>query len=68
MTALIRDQQMLANPKSSTVFQADDLVGLIGEGEDVAAAERLIGGERELRGAGTGPAPVGRAGEAEAHI
>lgn len=45
--ALIRDQQMLANPKSSTLFHTDDLVGLIGEGRDIAAAERLIAGEPE---------------------
>ncbi|NTV99948.1 MAG: sodium:proton exchanger [Oscillochloris sp.] len=42
--ALIRDQQMLANPKSSIVFYAEDLVGLIGDGGDVEAAERLIAG------------------------
>ncbi|GAB4426727.1 MAG: cation:proton antiporter [Chloroflexi bacterium OHK40] len=45
--ALIREQQLLANPKSSTRFQAGDLVGLIGEGADVAAAERMINGEAD---------------------
>lgn len=54
--ALIRGQQMLANPKSGTVFHAEDLVGLIGAAEDVFAAERLIGGEVERPGpARTGP-------------
>lgn len=52
--ALIRDQQMLANPKSSTVFAPGDLVGLIGEGEDVAAAERLIADEPGPHGAAVG--------------
>ncbi len=42
--ALIRNQQLIANPKSSTVFQAGDLLGLIGEQEQIAAAERLLSG------------------------
>lgn len=42
--ALIRNQQLIANPKSSTVFQVGDLVGLIGESEQIAAAEQLICG------------------------
>ncbi len=42
--ALIRNQQLIANPKSSTVFQAGDLLGLIGEQEQIAAAERLLAG------------------------
>ncbi|WP_299645279.1 cation:proton antiporter [uncultured Chloroflexus sp.] len=42
--AIIRNQQLIANPKSSTVFQAGDLVGLIGESEQIAAAEQLISG------------------------
>ncbi len=45
--ALMRNQQLLANPKSNTMFQAGDLVGLIGDSEDVAAAEHLIGGAPE---------------------
>jgi len=48
--ALIRDQQMLANPKSSTRFATGDLVGLIGEAEQVVAAERLISGALEPAG------------------
>jgi monovalent cation:H+ antiporter-2, CPA2 family len=40
--ALIRDQHMLANPKSGTIFREGDLIGLIGESEQIAAAERLI--------------------------
>ncbi|WP_232280663.1 cation:proton antiporter domain-containing protein [Chloroflexus aggregans] len=48
--ALIRNQQLIANPKSSTVFQAGDLLGLIGESEQIAAAEQLICGTPELVG------------------
>ncbi|WP_298815507.1 cation:proton antiporter domain-containing protein [Chloroflexus sp.] len=42
--ALIRNQQLIANPKSSTVFQAGDLLGLIGDHDQIAAAEQLICG------------------------
>jgi monovalent cation:H+ antiporter-2, CPA2 family len=42
--ALIRDQQTLANPKSSTVFRVGDMIALIGDSEQIAAAERLITG------------------------
>jgi len=42
--ALIRNQQLIANPKSSTVFQAGDLLGLIGDREQIAAAEQLLSG------------------------
>ncbi|WP_322488714.1 cation:proton antiporter [Chloroflexus sp.] len=47
--ALIRNQQLIANPKSSTVFQAGDLVGLIGESDQIAAAEQLISGATVAR-------------------
>ncbi|MEF3275065.1 MAG: cation:proton antiporter [Chloroflexus sp.] len=43
--ALIRNQQLIANPKSSTVFQVGDLLGLIGDRDQIAAAEQLICGE-----------------------
>jgi CPA2 family monovalent cation:H+ antiporter-2 len=36
--AIYRDGQLLANPKSQTVFQDGDQVGLIGEPEHIAAA------------------------------
>lgn len=61
--ALIRDQQMLANPKSSTVFYADDLVGLIGESEDVAAARQLIAGEPEPYAVPVNPPRLAQPGE-----
>jgi CPA2 family monovalent cation:H+ antiporter-2 len=53
--ALIREQQMLANPKSSTFFAANDMLGLIGEAEQVAAAERLIAGDPDPLNEAPGP-------------
>ncbi|MFV9506624.1 MAG: cation:proton antiporter [Oscillochloridaceae bacterium umkhey_bin13] len=44
LIAVIRNRQLIANPKSSLRFQPDDLLGLIGEADDVAAAEDLIAG------------------------
>jgi CPA2 family monovalent cation:H+ antiporter-2 len=43
VVALFRDEQVLPNPKSMTVFQAGDRIGLIGEAEQIAAAEQLLG-------------------------
>lgn len=37
--ALVRSHQVQANPKSSTLFQAGDLVGLIGEPDQIGQAE-----------------------------
>ncbi len=42
VVAIFRDDQLIPNPKSSTVFQADDRIGLIGDPEDVGAAEAWI--------------------------
>jgi CPA2 family monovalent cation:H+ antiporter-2 len=42
VVALLRDGQLMANPKSITVFQADDRIGLIGDQEEIEAAERLL--------------------------
>ena len=47
--AILRDQQVVANPKSATVLRPGDIVGLIGEAEHVAEARRLLAPE---------PAPV----------
>ncbi len=66
--ALIRSQQIIANPKSSTIFEPGDLVGLIGESDHVAAAEKLIAGEApqaaEMGAPLLGPAQPGEAGMA----
>jgi CPA2 family monovalent cation:H+ antiporter-2 len=42
VVAILRDRQLLANPKSMTVFQANDRIGLIGDQEEIAAAEKLL--------------------------
>jgi CPA2 family monovalent cation:H+ antiporter-2 len=43
--AILRDQQVMANPKSATVLRVGDVVGLIGEAEHVAQARRLLAPE-----------------------
>jgi CPA2 family monovalent cation:H+ antiporter-2 len=43
VVALIRDQQLLANPKSMTVFEAGDRIGLIGDQEQLEVARDLLG-------------------------
>ena len=42
VVAILRDRQLMANPKSMTVFQADDRVGLIGDKEELEAVEKLL--------------------------
>jgi monovalent cation:H+ antiporter-2, CPA2 family len=42
VVAILRDQQLMANPKSMTVFQADDRVGLIGDQGEIEAAEKVL--------------------------
>ena len=42
MVAISRDGQLIPNPKSLTVFQAGDRIGLIGDKEQVHAAEQLL--------------------------
>ena len=43
VVALFRDEELLPNPKSMTIFQAGDRIGVIGEAEQIAAAEQLLG-------------------------
>jgi CPA2 family monovalent cation:H+ antiporter-2 len=40
--ALLREGHLLANPKSMTVFQAGDRIGVIGDKEEIEAVERLL--------------------------
>jgi CPA2 family monovalent cation:H+ antiporter-2 len=40
--AIMRHGQLLANPKSLTIFEAEDRIGMIGEPEQIAAAEKLL--------------------------
>jgi CPA2 family monovalent cation:H+ antiporter-2 len=42
VVALLRERQLMANPKSLTVFQADDRIGLIGDREEIEAAEKML--------------------------
>jgi len=46
--AILRNQQVIANPKSATALQAGDVVGLIGEAPQVAEARRLLAPEITL--------------------
>jgi monovalent cation:H+ antiporter-2, CPA2 family len=42
VVAILRDRQLLPNPKSMTVFQAGDRLGLIGEEEQIDAVKELL--------------------------
>lgn len=44
VVALMRDGHLTANPKSMTVFQAGDRIGIIGEAEQMQSAMRLVSG------------------------
>lgn len=43
VVAILRDMQLMPNPKSITVFEAGDRIGLIGESEQIEAVEALLG-------------------------
>lgn len=42
VVAIIRNKQAMANPKSHTIFEAEDRIGFIGDKEQIEAAERLL--------------------------
>lgn len=42
VVALVRNKQLLPNPKSMTVFEAGDRIGLIGEKEQLEVVQKLI--------------------------
>jgi len=42
VVAILREGQLMANPKSMTVFQPDDRIGLIGDKEEIDAVEKLL--------------------------
>jgi CPA2 family monovalent cation:H+ antiporter-2 len=42
VVAILREGQLMANPKSLTLFQSGDRVGLIGNQEEIDAAEQLL--------------------------
>ena len=43
VVVILRDQVLMAYPKSMTVFEAGDRIGLIGEREQIEAVEKLLG-------------------------
>ena len=47
VVAFIRNGQLTANPKSMTVFEADDRIGIIGEQDQIDAARELVEGPPE---------------------
>lgn len=42
IVAILRDKQVMANPKSHTVFAVDDRIGFIGDEEQIAAVKELL--------------------------
>jgi CPA2 family monovalent cation:H+ antiporter-2 len=40
--AILREGHLIPNPKSMTVFQAGDRIGLIGDKEEIGAVEKLL--------------------------
>ena len=42
VVALFREGYLIANPKSNTLFQPGDRIGLIGDKEEIEAVERLL--------------------------
>jgi CPA2 family monovalent cation:H+ antiporter-2 len=42
VVALIRDRQLIANPKSMTVFEAGDRIGVIGEQAQIEFVQQLM--------------------------
>ena len=42
VVAVLRDRQLMANPKSMTIFQPEDRIGLIGDKEEIQAVEKLF--------------------------
>lgn len=44
VVALIRDKHLIANPKSVTVFESGDRIGMIGEDEQIHVARKLVDG------------------------
>ena len=51
VVAIMRNRQLIANPKSSTVFEAEDRVGFIGDPDQIKAVEHLLS-EHESSNAG----------------
>jgi CPA2 family monovalent cation:H+ antiporter-2 len=48
VVAILRDGEVMANPKSNTTFQSEDRIGLIGERQQIEAAEQLFAADSVL--------------------
>src|SRR5690606_16035014 len=42
VVAIVRNNKLIPNPKSQTIFEENDRIGLIGDVEQLAAAEKLL--------------------------
>lgn len=42
LIAILRDQDLVPNPKSATVFRSGDVLGLIGDEQEISAAEQWM--------------------------
>jgi K+:H+ antiporter len=42
VVSILREGQLMANPKSMTVFQPGDRIGMIGDKEEIEAAEKVL--------------------------
>ncbi len=42
VVAILRDKKVISNPKSHTIFEAEDRIGFIGDKEQTHAAEKLL--------------------------
>jgi CPA2 family monovalent cation:H+ antiporter-2 len=58
--AVVRNHQMVANPKSNVTFEAGDILAVIGSGEQMAAVDHFL-----ASGALPAPAEVGGDGSAQ---
>jgi CPA2 family monovalent cation:H+ antiporter-2 len=47
VVVILRGSEIIANPKSMTVFEAGDRIGVIGDKEQIEAVDWLLGGLRE---------------------
>jgi len=52
VVAIMRDRQVFANPKSMTILEAGDRIGLIGDREQIEASEELLSDPLENKDAG----------------
>jgi CPA2 family monovalent cation:H+ antiporter-2 len=46
VAAIMRNKHLIPNPKSATVFEAGDRIGVIGEEEQIEAAQHMVNGQQ----------------------